>query len=80
VFGNVLLGGAQCFLELGDRGVTSAELVEELDSHRLGEHTEALRDQLDERLRKGVGDRARGRHRPRIAQAYSCAVDTTEHN
>jgi hypothetical protein len=42
-------------LELANGGVPFAELVEELDPHRLGEYAEALGDQVDE----GAGQRVR---------------------
>jgi hypothetical protein len=57
VFGDVLLGGFERVLELGDGGVACAELVEELDTHRLGEHAEASGDEFDEWLGERVGHR-----------------------
>ena len=56
MLGDVLLGGAERLLQLADGGVAIAQPVEQLDPHRLAEHAEALRDELDQRLGERVGD------------------------
>ena len=56
VFGDVLLGSSQGFLKLADGGVAISQPIEQLDSHRLTQHPEALGDELDQRLRKRMGN------------------------
>ena len=41
--------------ELADRGLAFAQAVEQPDPHRLAEHAEAAGDQLDQIVRKRVG-------------------------
>ena len=54
VLGDVLLRGAERLGELVDGQRPVAQRVEQADAHRLADDAEALRDQLDERLRKRV--------------------------
>ena len=44
----------RALLKLADGRVCLAQAVEQLDPHRLAEYPEALGDQLDQRLRKGM--------------------------
>ena len=46
------MAGAERLLQLADRGVAVPEPVEQLDPHRLAENPEALRDELNQRLRE----------------------------
>ena len=55
VLGDVLLRGAEGLGQLVDARLAFAQPVEQLDPHRLTEHAEAARDQLDEVIGKGVG-------------------------
>ena len=52
VFGDVLLAGAGRLLELDDGEVAFAQVVEQLDPHRLGKDAEALGDQADEPVKR----------------------------
>src|SRR5690349_1884110 len=56
VLGHVLLRGAGGLLQLLHGRVVLAERVEQLDPHRLAEYPEALRDQVHERVGKGMGN------------------------
>jgi hypothetical protein len=62
VLGDVLLGGAQCLLELSDGRRSFAEAIEQLDAHRLAEHAKTLCDELDQRLGKRVRNRREFHH------------------
>ena len=46
VLRDVLLAGAERLLELADGGVAFAQVVKELDAHRLAEHPEALGNEV----------------------------------
>ena len=62
VLGHVLLRRAKRLGELENRHRSITQSVQEADAHGLANHFEALRDQLDERLRKGVRNRDGFRH------------------
>jgi hypothetical protein len=49
-------------LELADGGVTLAQVVEQLDPHRLAQYAEPLSDEVDERVRKRVREWSLIRH------------------
>jgi hypothetical protein len=50
VLRHVLLRGAESIRELANRSLTVAKVIEQPDSHRLGEHPEAACDELGEVL------------------------------
>ena len=56
VLGDVLLRGAERLGELVDGQGPVAQRVEQADAHGLADDPEALGDELDERLRKRVGN------------------------
>jgi hypothetical protein len=58
VLGDVLLRRPDRLGQLVDGHGPVAQGVEQADAHRLAEHTEAVRDELDERLGQGMGDHA----------------------
>jgi hypothetical protein len=55
-----LLRDAQRFLQFADSRLALAQAIEQLDPHRLAEHAETLRHELDHRIRKPVRDRVGG--------------------
>ena len=52
MLGDVLLAGSGCCDEFADTGLAFQQLLDESDAEGVAEGTEALRDQLDDRLGK----------------------------
>ena len=77
MLGDVLLRRAERLLQLTDTGRALAQPVEQLDPHRLPEHTETLRDQLDQRLRQRVGYGSGLRHHSIILKHAVVVVEFT---
>src|SRR5688572_14267629 len=73
VLRNVLLAGAERLRQLVDGQGPVAQRVEQAEAHGLTDDPEALRDELDERLRKRVRDRSRLDHEHNYTTTELCS-------
>src|SRR6266496_2957669 len=77
---DVLLRGRQRLRQLADRRFAVAEPVEQPNPHRLADHAEAARDQLDEVIGEGMRKDHLGTPwgiNELVVELYSTRVDTT---